>query len=118
MAWAKLEAAPDKTKSLWRGDPDLQGGCCWTSLYSFVCGACMERCYKKAKAAPIVQRRGLLRVDSAYRTVSAEAAQVIAGFPLFDLIVAEVCFLFTVRGRLPGNRRKSRKRKLGYWQDT
>lgn len=42
-----------------------------------------------------LQRRCLLRVASAYRTVSAEAVQVIAGFPPFDLMVAERCFLFT-----------------------
>lgn len=35
------------------------------------------------------QRKTLLRVASAYRTVSAQAVQVIAGFPPIDLMVAE-----------------------------
>ncbi|XP_045482747.1 uncharacterized protein LOC123686563 [Harmonia axyridis] len=42
-----------------------------------------------------IQRKSLLRVSSAYRTVSAEAVQLIAGFPPIDLMLAERCFLFT-----------------------
>lgn len=38
------------------------------------------------------QRKGLLRTASAYRTVSAEAVQVIVGFPPIDLMIAERCF--------------------------
>ncbi|XP_045463894.1 uncharacterized protein LOC123673453 [Harmonia axyridis] len=63
-----------------------------------------------------VQRRGLLRVASAYRTVSSEAAQVIAAFPPIDLMVAEACFLFKIGTRLPGNRNMARKRTLRMWQ--
>lgn len=64
-----------------------------------------------------VQRRGLLRVISAYRTTSDEAAQVISGYPPIDLMVAEVCYLFKVGTRLEGNRRMARRRTYDKWQD-
>ncbi|XP_045482748.1 uncharacterized protein LOC123686565 [Harmonia axyridis] len=63
------------------------------------------------------QRLGLLRVASAYRTVSAEAVQVISGYPPIDLMVAKRCFLYTVGGRLPGNRRMARVRTIKKWQE-
>ncbi|XP_057657370.1 uncharacterized protein LOC130894505 [Diorhabda carinulata] len=56
------------------------------------------------------QRKGLLMVAAAYRTVSAEAVQVIAGFPPIDLMIAERCFLYKIGGRLAGNRRMARER--------
>lgn len=64
-----------------------------------------------------IQRRGLLRVASAYRTVSGEAAQVISGYPPIDLLIAEKCFLFRVGSRLPGNRRMARRRTISKWQE-
>lgn len=64
-----------------------------------------------------IQRKSLLRVASAYRTVSAEAVQVVAGFPPIDLMVAERCFLYKVGGRLAGNRRMARERTLKKWQE-
>ncbi|XP_045481810.1 uncharacterized protein LOC123685953 [Harmonia axyridis] len=63
-----------------------------------------------------MQRRGLLRVVCAYRTVSAEAVQVIAGYPPIDLIFAETCFLYKIGSRLPGNRRMAKKRTIRMWQ--
>lgn len=63
------------------------------------------------------QRRVLLRVASAYRTVSAEALQVITGVPPIDLMIAERCFLFKVGGRLPGNRRMAQRRTRTKWQE-
>lgn len=63
-----------------------------------------------------VQRVALLRVISGYRTVSALAAQVVAGFPPIDLMVAERCFLYTIGGALPGNRRMASRRTLRMWQ--
>lgn len=63
-----------------------------------------------------IQRRGLLRVISSYRTVSGVAAQVISGFPPIDLLIADRCFVFRVGSRLPGNRRMARRRTLSKWQ--
>ncbi|XP_056642818.1 uncharacterized protein LOC130449163 [Diorhabda sublineata] len=63
------------------------------------------------------QRKGLLMVAAAYRTVSAEAVQVIAGFPPIDLMIAERCFLYKIGGRLAGNRRMARERTYKKWQE-
>lgn len=62
------------------------------------------------------QRRALLRVIAAYRTVSAEAAQVLAGYPPMDLMVSETCYLFRVGSRTEGLRRQARKRTMREWQ--
>lgn len=64
-----------------------------------------------------IQRRGLIRVISAYRTVSGEAAQVISGYPPIDLMLEEKCFLFRVGSRLPGNKRMARRRTYTKWQE-
>ncbi|XP_044754970.1 uncharacterized protein LOC123313925 [Coccinella septempunctata] len=64
-----------------------------------------------------LQRKAMLRVASAYRTTSAKAVQLIAGFPPIDLMVAERCFLFKIGGRLAGNRRMAYARTLKKWQE-
>lgn len=70
--------------------------------------------YKNALIS--LQRKTLLRVCSAYRTVSADAVQAISGFPPIDIMIGEVCFLYTIGGRLAGNRRMARRRSIDKWQ--
>lgn len=88
-----------------------------TVLYAAPVWRCVLRQERQKGQLISLQRQSLLRVISAYRTVSAEAAQVLSGYPPLDLMVAEVCFLFTVGGGLPGNRRMARRRTLAKWQE-
>lgn len=67
------------------------------------------------------QRTILLRVASAYRTVSAEAVHVVAGVPPVDLLVKERAYLDTVcrdgRNRTRGVIRQARAYTIRRWQD-
>lgn len=64
-----------------------------------------------------LQRKSLVRIISAYRTGTAEAAQVVAGCPPIDLVVAERCFLYMIGGGQQGNRRMARRRTARRWQE-
>lgn len=64
------------------------------------------------------QRKALLRVASAYRTVSGKALQVITGTVPIDLLVEERRILFeSGQGHLEGKRVEVRERSLERWQN-
>lgn len=63
-----------------------------------------------------VQRVALIRVSSAYRTVSASAVQVVAGCPPIDIMIKEICFLYMVEEKQADIRRMARSRSLRNWQ--
>lgn len=63
------------------------------------------------------QRRGLMRVVSSYRTVSAEALQVIAGIPTIDLLAKERRLLYeSGQGHLPQIKKEEREKTIEEWQ--
>lgn len=64
-----------------------------------------------------LQRRILLRVISAYRTVSAEACQVVAGVSPIDLLARERCENYE-NGRINKNKRTTREKWQLRWRDT
>lgn len=64
------------------------------------------------------QRKILLRVGSAYRTVSAAAIQVISGTAPIDLLAKERQSIHIhPNGHQPGVRRQAKKRMLERWQN-
>nr|BAK38647.1 unnamed protein product [Tribolium castaneum] len=69
------------------------------------------RFQQNKKLLVAVQRRSLLKVISGYRTVSAEAAQVIAGVPPIILLAEERASL-----RRGTDRRVARSRIMARWQ--
>ncbi|XP_066261273.1 uncharacterized protein [Euwallacea similis] len=77
----------------------------------------MGRIKKYAHMMLSVQRKALLRVICAYRTVSYEAVQVLAGIPPLDLLLEERMQLSTLP-RVTGEDRKAvRKETIRKWQE-
>ncbi|XP_017773168.1 PREDICTED: uncharacterized protein LOC108560223 [Nicrophorus vespilloides] len=64
------------------------------------------------KALETVQRRGAIKICSAYRTISRDAVQVIAGVPPIELLVLERCE--RQRGTTKAD---ARAKLLQKWQD-
>lgn len=77
----------------------------------------MKRIYKKKLTS--IQRRTLLRVASAYRTVSARAIQVVTGTVPIELLIEERKNLY-YRGKGGGNsvKREERQRTIVKWQEA
>lgn len=96
----------------------LSGAAHSTMLYaaSIWLGAMDAKIHENALTSQ--QRKVLLRAVSAYRTVSATAAQVIAATPPIKLMAKERRFLQNVQANsaLPGVRRQARKKTLTAWQ--
>nr|CAH7729394.1 unnamed protein product [Callosobruchus chinensis] len=68
------------------------------------------------KALDSLQRKSLLRVASAYRTVSTKALQVITGIPPLYLSVMERKEIYSSQGALEKRRQNARNKTIEKWQ--
>nr|CAI5864374.1 unnamed protein product [Callosobruchus analis] len=65
-----------------------------------------------------LQRKAILRVASAYRTVSTKALQVVAAIPPIDLLITERAELYKLGRTISAtDRNEARERTLGKWQN-
>nr|CAI5853258.1 unnamed protein product [Callosobruchus analis] len=71
---------------------------------------------KYQKALDSLQRKSLLRVASAYRTVSTRALQVITGTPPLYLSVMERKEIYSSQGALEKKRQNARNKIIEKWQ--
>jgi predicted RNA-binding Zn-ribbon protein involved in translation (DUF1610 family) len=102
-----LKGAPSHTRKL------LMSVATSTLLYGAETWGPRVRYKKDRNALTRIQRRAALRIVGAYRTVSAEAVQVLAGVPPVSLLIQER----SARRKNPGlSRSEVRRRSILTWQ--
>ncbi|XP_066261160.1 uncharacterized protein, partial [Euwallacea similis] len=87
-----------------------------TLLYAAPIWGWMTRIGKYVRMLLSVQRKALLRVICAYRTVSYEAVQVLAGIPPIDLLIEERTRLNTLQKVSNADKKAARSETIWKWQ--